>query len=128
MIDYSTHSKLRDAGIHVDMLGQRLHVGDTVLVKGYGSSQIDTKAIVLSVNRKSISVNVTRSYTSWGKYKQRPAGFTGLWDHYPDRKVVTDTKRTTRNSIEVLKVPQSMLDSAQEELNALVDNYPECFI
>ena len=128
MIDYSTHYKLQEAGIHVDMLGQRLYVGDTVLVKGYYSSNINTKATVLSVNRKSISVNLEATYIYWGDHVPRPDGHVGFWNHYPDRKTVTETKRMTRNSYEVLKVPQSMLDSAQAKFNTLIHNYPEVFI
>lgn len=128
MIDYSTHQKLCEAGVHTDTLGQRLAVGDTVLVKGYCSPQINTKATILSVNRKSISVNIDRQYIRLGSYAPRPEGHVGPWNAYPNRKTVTETKRMTRNSYEVLKVPDSLLDSTQAEFNSLVDEYPEAFI
>lgn len=128
MIDYSTHAKLREAGVHCDMLGQRLSVGDTVLVKGYSSPQINTQATILSVNRKSISVNLESSYVTWGRYHPMPEGHTGYWNHYPDRKIQIDIKRMTRNPYEVLKVPQSLIDSARAEFDTLVDEHPEVFI
>ena len=49
----------------LDLLGRPIKVGDRVLTKGYGSVAMNNFATVISINRKSISINV-EAY-SWTK-------------------------------------------------------------
>lgn len=43
----------------LDLLGRPIKVGDRVLTKAYGSPSMDCFATVVSVNRKSISIEVS---------------------------------------------------------------------
>ena len=47
----------------LDLLGRPIKVGDRVLTKSYGSAAMNNFATVVSVNRKSVSINV--EYRDW---------------------------------------------------------------
>lgn len=56
---YTAHQN----NFQLDLLGRPIKVGDRVLTKGYGSAAMNNFATVVSVNRKSISINV--EYRDW---------------------------------------------------------------
>ena len=67
---YTAHQN----NFQLDLLGRPIKVGDRVLTKGYGSAAMNNFATVVSVNRKSVSINV--EYRSWyhdysGKWQSR---------------------------------------------------------
>lgn len=56
---YTAHQN----NFQLDLLGRPIKVGDRVLTKGYGSAAMNNFATVVSVNRKSVSINV--EYRNW---------------------------------------------------------------
>lgn len=114
--------------VKVDMIGQKLEVGDTVLCKGFCSPMIDTKAEIISINRKTVSVNLHVVTWSMGKFNPPPANHSGPWNYYPDSKRIDEYQRRTKQPSELLKVPKELLESADSQLQQIVDDHPELFI
>lgn len=56
---YTAHQN----NFQLDLLGRPIKVGDRVLTKGFNSASMNNFATVVSVNRKSVSINV--EYRDW---------------------------------------------------------------
>jgi len=97
-------------GLHVDILCRPIKLGQTVLVRGYGSQNTDTFATVTRINRKRITVKTYESFTRY-TYTTR----------------TTDTK-LYRYAPEMLIVPYEFIEAAELEKQQLPLNYPEFFI
>lgn len=100
MISRSTLLKLANEGLQFDMLGQPLAKGDTVLVKGYGSSMPNQFATIKRVSKKSISVDVEFGQWDWGQYSSCPNNHVGHWNYWPDRKYISGIKNMRRLGLE----------------------------
>ena len=71
MISRRTLFKLADEGLQLDMLGQPLAVGDTVLVKGYSSNILNQFATIKSViNGNDLDVKKEEELQSYKTYKE----------------------------------------------------------
>lgn len=112
MISRSTLLKLANEGLQFDMLGQPLAKGDTVLVKGYGSSMPNQFATIKRVSKKSISVDVE----------------FGHWNYWPDRKYISGIKNMRRLGLECLKINPEQQAYAEAREQELFNEYPEVFI
>ena len=128
MISRNTLSKLADEGLQLDMLGQPLAVGDTVLVKGYSSNIPNQFATIKSVNKKSISVDVEFRKWDLGQYSDRPNNHVGPWNYWPDRKYISGTKNMRRLGLECLKINPEQQAYAEAREQELINEYPEFFI
>ena len=128
MIKRSTLQKLVEVGIQLDMIGQPLKVGDTILTKSYGSPTLNCFATIKKINKKSILVDVNFERWDYGKPVSRPPSHTGYWDYYPNRQYITGTKPMKRVAMDCLKIsPEQQAYSNQRE-QELFDLYPELFI
>ena len=117
-----TPYQIHEAGFQLDILGRPIKVGDTVLVTGYCSTTLDQKATVLSVNKKSISVNVEYTYRDWGSYDHQTRS-------YPNAKFTTETKRMQRQGYrQVLVISSDLVDSAAQAKQEFIDTHPEVFV
>ena len=106
-------------GYQLDILGRPIQVGDRILTTGYGSTALNQPATVLSVNRKSISIDLEVTRTDWGDYNP-------ITRSYPNRKHVTTTKRMKRvGHYQCLVIPQSLIDDSTAAFHSFVDSHPE---
>ena len=110
-INYSILHKAADSGYVLDLLGRPVKFGDTVLVKGYGSVTFNKITSVVSVNKKTISVDVPCYHynRSTGKHGE-------------------STKRMTRSSADFLILPADYLAESTKLHAAFVNEHPEIFI
>lgn len=120
--------KLHTNGIQTDMLGQPLYVGDTVLCKGYGSSDKNTFATVVKVNKKTISVMLEKTSITYGRYYPRPAGHSGPWNYYPDYARTVETVPYKRAGFDTLKIPKDFMQIAEARLEEVVNQHPEIML
>ena len=114
-------------GIQVDMLGQPLHVGDLILLKGYGEYDKRTFATITKVNRKTVAITAIRRYYNRGKYHPNPFGVAN-WNYYPDAHWVEKSYNLKRAGHDVLKLPPTFRDEAQLAAQQVIDAHPEIFI
>lgn len=114
--------------IKLDMIGQSLQVGDTILCKGYASAMIDTQAEIVSINRKTISVLLLVQHWELGNYVPQPENHVGLWNSFPDQKSTTTYKRRTKRPDEVIKVSPELLQAGRDNVQQIKDDHPELFI
>lgn len=128
MINNKIHIRFHEAGIQIDMLGQKLKVGDTVLTKNYGSPALDKIATIKKVNKKTIVVDLEVRRTDWGTYTHIPKGHKGLWNYYPDRKTTITIKPMKRTGFDCIKITPEQLAIAKEASESLINDHPEIFI
>ena len=128
MISYNFKHQLLNAGIAIDMFGQKLQVGDIVLCKGYGSSDKDQIATIKKINRKSVVVGIQCHRADYGKYSPRPNNHKGHWNFYPDYKITTSTEDMRRLPLDMLRIPDSLYASITTAEEQLMNEYPELAI
>ena len=119
-----------EAGIQVDMLGQPLKVGDTVLTNGYCNTGLNYITTIKKINKKSVVVNIHKRYTSWGRHMPKPTHIpTGtVWNYYPDRKTIDEVSSIRRRGTMMIKIPPNLVATAQQEFTTLKQNHPELLI
>lgn len=61
MLNYSVLDQAYELGVHIDLFGQFLQKGDTVLCKGYGSTDRNNIATIKRINPKTIVIEVHKS-------------------------------------------------------------------
>ena len=128
MISRNTLHKLANEGLQLDMLGQPLAKGDTVLVKGYGSAIPNQFATIKRISKKSISVDLEFGRWDYGQYSPRPDNHVGPWNSWPDRKYISGTKNMRRLGLECLKINPEQQAYAEAREQELFNEYPELFI
>lgn len=99
----------------LDLLGRPIKVGDRVLTKGYGSASMNNFATVVSVNRKSVSINV-EAY-SWTK-----DAHTGAWSRRVSTRLM---KRVGYHSVLVVNELEPISTALADEF---VQLHPELAI
>ena len=97
----------------LDMLNRPLKVGDTVLVKDYGTTNY-TQATVDKVARKNIYVKL--GYTEWTTIPDSSV----YWGYRWKSTFIPNGKRMPRNPKEVIVI--------NEQLSYNKENWPENFI
>ena len=93
-----------------DILGRIPQVGDTILTKGYGSSEMSQQATVLKVNDKTIGVEVYR--TRW------KLDSSGKWVRYKD---------TSRPPKKLRRANQDFI-IINEQLTYNMQQWPELYV
>lgn len=99
----------------LDLLGRPIKVGDRVLTKAYGSPCMDCFATVVSVNRKSISIDV--NLTKWERLDD------GFWT-----KVPAGTKRMNRVGYTSVLVVNELEPISTALADAFIQDHPELAI
>ena len=99
----------------LDLLGRPIKVGDRVLTKAYGSPHIDHLATVISVNRKSISIDV--HLTKWER------STSGAWYRVP-----IGTKRMNRVGYTSVLVVNELEPISTALADAFIQDHPELAI
>ena len=105
-----------NAGYQLDMLGRPIHVGDTILVKSYGSCSQDTFAIVKKVNSKSIVIDVNAP----AKWERGP---NGRWYKIPGQGTIP-MKRQGKDTL----VVNELAPISKPLTDAFITDHPELFI
>ena len=99
----------------LDLLGRPIKVGDRVLTKAYGSPSMDCFATVVSVNRKSISIDVNLT-----KYERSASG---SWHRVP-----AGTKRMNRIGFTSVLVVNELEPISTALADAFIQDHPELAI
>lgn len=107
---YTAHQN----NFQLDLLGRPIKVGDRVLTKGYGSAAMNNFATVVSVNRKSISINV--EYHNW--YRD----YSGKWQSRTSTKLM---KRVGYHSVLVVNELEPISTALA---NDFIQTHPELAI
>lgn len=121
---YTAHEQ----GHQLDLLGRPIKVGDRVLTKGYGSTSMNNFATVKSVNRKSISIDVEYTHWDWGEFVPRPEGTTGMWNTYPNRKLITTIKPMKRVGYTSVLVVNELEPISTSLAQTFANEHPEWLI
>ena len=127
MLNNNITYKLHNANIQADMTGQPIYVGDIVLLKGYGSMDKDTFAVVKKVNRKTIVIEhfITRYEY---EFAERPKGHQGYWNYHPNSKSINIKKLLKRPGYSVLKLSPAFVEEIKLNATAAQEAHPEVFI
>jgi len=128
MLNNNITYKLHNANIQADMTGQPIYVGDIVLLKGYGSMDKNTFAVVKKVNKKSIVVEITYQQYNYGDYVKEPSNYQGHWNCYPNAATVTKHKLIKRPGLETLKLSPAFIKEIKANAAATINAYPEALI
>ena len=120
-----------EAGIQVDMLGQPLKVGDTVLTNGYCDIGLNYVTTIKKVNKKSVVIDIHKRYTIWGRYKPYPSTRIpngAIWNCYPDKRTIDEVLPMRRCGTKMLKIPQNFAITSKQAFTDLQQNHPELLI
>ena len=120
--------KLHNANIQADMTGQPIHVGDIVLLKGYCSMDKNTFVAVKKVNRKTIVIEQSITSYECGKFVDKPDGYQGSWNYYPNSKSVKIKKLLKHPGYSVLKLSPAFVEEIKINSAAAQEAHPEVFI
>ena len=99
----------------LDLLGRPIKVGDRVLTEAYGSPCMDCFATVVSVNRKSISIDV--NLYRWKRLDD------GSWS-----RVIDGTKRMNRIGFTSVLVVNELEPISTALADAFIQDHPELAI
>jgi hypothetical protein len=127
-IPHEVRKAFSDQGIKLDMLGQKLNVGDQILVKGYGSPVHNNIATVKKINKVNLAVDVEAHYFDYDAHRKWCSLNPGVnyWKvGVSFRK--KELKTMARNPADVIKFDKQVA-SARAEYEALEEAYPEMFI
>lgn len=110
MLSWQMHSK----GLQVDLFGQILEVGDTVLTKGYYDVALTEIATITKINKKSIKVNLPHKKCVRNIH-------TGTYDYVE----VQTIKRTGADCVKLTPQQVKLLKEAPDLLKNI---HPEYFL
>lgn len=96
-----------------DTLGRPIKVGDTILVRGYYSMNMDTVAKVARINKYSISVDLpVRRWLGWLGGQWKDCGF----------------QRMYRHGSQMLVLNKNLLNESKKLKEQYMNEYPEEFL
>ena len=98
---------------HFDAIGRPIQLNDTVLVKGYDRSNMDTIAKITKITKKAVHVEVPASYYI------RTEDSTSAWGWRYERRT-DEAKLMKRSSSDFIVI--------NEQLKYNRDTWPELFI
>ena len=131
-IPHELREALNKHNIKLDMLGQKLEIGDTVLTKSYGSPAHDTIASIKRINPVNIVLDVPITGYDWNKINDWERNNPGKnWyqaPEYPDHfRYINEVKEMSRKPYDLIKFNEQTA-IAKREFDKIAEEYPEYFL